>query len=249
MRSRMPSGSDLHGLRAGGLVGLRLRGLAALGRLGLRGLLRRVGLDLHFRILGDQRGGRILGEHRHIHAGHVGVGVVPFDAAVLRVQVAVGGEDQVLAVRAEGRAAAVVPALGDRVLLAFGEVVQVDDVHLVLGRAGVGDPLAVRGVLHAAELRFGILHHAPSRCGGSSRRDRPPRDGSCGRRTGCACCPGSTAGSGCRCRYPSSPGPGRRPSPRHRGRFRSRRWRRRSRRSTSRPGSRPRCGRSSRGYG
>ena len=150
---------DLHGLRAGGLVGLRLRGLAALGRLGLRGLLRRVRLDLHFRVLGDQRRRRILGEHRHIDAGHVAIGVVPLDVAVLRVQVAVGGENQILAVRAEGGAAAVVPALGHRIFLALGEVVQVDDVHLVLGRAGVGDPLAVRGVLHAAELGFGILHH------------------------------------------------------------------------------------------
>ena len=141
------------GLRRGG----RLR--RALARRVLRRVLRRVRLDLHFRILGDQRGGRILGKHRHIHAGHIAVGIVPFDVAVLRVQIPVGGEDQVLAVRAEGRAAAVVPAFGHRILLALGEVVEVDDVHLVLGRTGVGDPFAVRGVLYTAEFSLGILHH------------------------------------------------------------------------------------------
>ena len=148
---------DPVGVDGRGRLFSRFRGARFL-RIGL-GLVCRGLFHLYDRILRDQRGRRILGQHGHIHAGHVAVGVVPFDAAVLRIEVAVGGEDEVLAVGAEGGAAAVVPALGDGVFLPAGEVVQIDDAHLVGRGLGIGKPLAVRRILDAVELGLGVLHH------------------------------------------------------------------------------------------
>ena len=105
----------------------------------------------------DQRRRGILRKHRHIHRAQIVVSVVPFDAAVRRAEITVRGENQILAIRAEDRGAAVVPALGDRILLPGSQVVEIDDAHLVLRRTGIGQPLAVRRDHHAGIFRLGIL--------------------------------------------------------------------------------------------
>ena len=147
---------DAVGIHLRGGLFSRLRGAAFL-RIGL-GLVCSGLFHLNDRIRRNQRRGRVLGQHGHIDAGHVTVGIVPFDAAVLRVQVTVRGEDEVFSVGAECRAAAVVPALGDGIFLPAGEVVQIDDIHLVGRRLRVGEPLAVRRVFNAIEFGLGVLH-------------------------------------------------------------------------------------------
>ena len=40
-------------------------------------------------------------------------------------------------------------------------IVEINDRHLVRGGFGIGDPTAIRSIVHIPELPFGILHHYP----------------------------------------------------------------------------------------
>ena len=85
--------------------------------------------------------------------------MVPFLRAVDGLEVARGAEDEVAAVSAEDGISGVVPAVGDGVLLFVGNAIDVDDVVLVIGHAGVGQPAAVGREGDVGRLLARILHH------------------------------------------------------------------------------------------
>ena len=145
-----------------------LSGRSAFGGSTLGGRCFRLGclVGLHLRIFGNERRRRILGQHGHIDATHVAHGKIPFNAAVLRVQVAVGIENEVLPIGTEYRGRGVVPPFGDGILLVGHQVIDVHHIHLVLGRAGIGNPAAVRGILRAPEFGFGAGNHHSAGAGG-----------------------------------------------------------------------------------
>src|SRR5262249_54931754 len=90
--------------------------------------------------------------------GHVLVGVVPFGAAEERPEVALGHKKEVLAVAAEGRPVGIVPAVGDGVANLLFNRIEVDLRHALVGRRGLGNPLAVRRPVEIADfthLRLG----------------------------------------------------------------------------------------------
>ena len=133
-----------------------------------------VRLRIRFRILGlrrrvavgrQKRRRRVRSQHRHISPAHVGVGIVPLDPAVDRIQIPVGGKDEILSLRAEGRRAGIVPPVRHGIFLAGGEVAQINDVHLILGRLRIGQPLAVPGDVHGTEFRFRALRNGFLRLG------------------------------------------------------------------------------------
>ena len=119
-----------------------------LGRFGLVSLGR---LSVH----GQERRNTVLCQQGDVKGAHVGVGIVPFDLAVDRVEVLGRVEYQILAIRAEKRGGGIVPFLGNGNLLPGCQVVYIDHGQFVGSRPGIGEPFAVRRPAYAAELRFG----------------------------------------------------------------------------------------------
>ena len=85
--------------------------------------------------------------------------MVPLLRSVDGLEVARGAEDEVAAVGAEDGVARVVPAVGDGVLLLVGDAIDVDDVVLVVGHAGIGQPTAIGREGDIEGLLARVLHH------------------------------------------------------------------------------------------
>ena len=85
--------------------------------------------------------------------------MIPLQAAVDGVEVAVGLKDQILAVRTEDGRRGVIPFLRHGVFFLRAQVVDIHHGEIVGRGLGVSNPAAVRREGHIVKLLFGILHH------------------------------------------------------------------------------------------